>query len=349
MNGFDLSNISGIFVGSKEFSSIFKGSLLIFAKDYSQEYLTIESLEDGNVVSFKMNSSNAPAKTIEYSTDKINWTSATSTTGGTTLATLNTGNKLYLRGDNTQYCTGNGNQNLFIPTKKFNLSGNIMSLISSSNFSNLTSLDNLGQHTFRTMFQGTSVVDASKLQLPATTLINGCYNAMFQGCYYLTSAPELPATTLANNCYMQLFDSCQNLTAAPALPATTMKSQCYQSMFNKCNKITIAPALPATTLANYCYMGMFYNCKNITTAPELPATKLSQECYKNMFYNCSKLNYVKMLATDISATDCLKNWMYGVSASGTLRQEKSSTNGHGLSYYIYAEVTKRWLKTFFVI
>jgi hypothetical protein len=293
---------------------------------YKDEYLTFESLEDNNVVSFKMNSSSAPVKTIEYSTDKINWTSATSTTDGTILATLNTGNKLYLRGDNTQYCTGNGNQNLFISTKKFNLSGNIMSLVSSSNFSNLTSMANLGQHTFRTMFQGTKVVDVSRLQLPATTLINGCYNGMFQGCIYLVNAPKLPATTLANHCYMQLFDSCINLTVAPELPATTMKSQCYQSMFYKC-KITVAPELPATTLANYCYMGMFYNCTSLMTAPSvLPATTLKQECYKNMFYNCSKLNYIKMLATDISATDCFKNWVYGVSASGTFIKDASMTS-----------------------
>lgn len=328
MNGFDLSTISGIFVGSTEYSAIYKGSSLIWENEdyYKSQYLTIESLEDDNVITWKMNSSTTPEKTIEYSTDKITWTSATSTTSGTTLATLDTDEKLYLRGNNTQYCIGNGNQNMFTSTKKFNLSGNIMSLINSSSFSNLTSLANLGQHTFRTMFQGTKVVDASRLQLPATTLINGCYNAMFQDCGYLYNAPKLPATTLGNHCYMQLFDSCSNLTVAPELPATTMKSQCYQSMFSKCNKITIAPALPATTLANYCYMGMFYNCTNITTAPELPATKLSQECYKNMFYNCSKLNYIKMLATNISATDCLKNWVYGVSASGTFIKDASMTS-----------------------
>lgn len=301
MNGFDLSTISGIFIGSTECGAIYKGTSLIWENEdyYKSQYLTIESLEDDNVITWKMNSSNTTEKTIEYSTDKITWTSATSTTSGTTLAILNTDEKLYLRGNNNQYCTGSGNQNMFTSTKKFNLSGNIMSLINSSSFSNLTSLANLGQHTFRSMFQGTKVVDVSRLQLPATTLINGCYNAMFQGCGYLYNAPKLPATTLANHCYMQLFDS-TNLTVAPELPATTMKSQCYQSMFA--------------------------NCTSLTSAPELPATTLAQYCYYRMFRYCSKLNYIKMLATDISALSCLDDWVNGVVSTGTFIKDPNMTS-----------------------
>jgi hypothetical protein len=82
-----------------------------------------------------------------------------------------------------------------------------------------------------------AIVDASKLELPATTLADNCYEFMFYGCSSLTTAPELPATTLASHCYSYMFYGCSSLTTAPELPATTLAQSCYSYMFYGCSKL----------------------------------------------------------------------------------------------------------------
>ena len=137
------------------------------------------------------------------------------------------------------------------------------------------------------MFRNCSSLTAAP-ELPATTLADGCYEGMFQGCSSLTTAPELPATTLADDCYERMFQGCSSLTTAPELPATTLAERCYEYMLSE-SGLTTAPELPATTLAKWCYFGMFNGCSNLTAAPELPATRLEQCCYESMFSSCSRL------------------------------------------------------------
>ena len=88
---------------------------------------------------------------------------------------------------------------------------------------------------------------------------------MFWGCSSLTTPPVLPATTVVEECYEDMFYDCSALTSAPELPATTMQNLCYSSMFYGCTSLTTAPVLPATTLATNCYSGMFQDCANLTS------------------------------------------------------------------------------------
>ena len=73
-----------------------------------------------------------------------------------------------------------------------------------------------------------------------TSLANYCYNAMFEGCTSLTTAPELPTTTLADNCYRQMFEGCTSLTTAPELPATALYYGCYRFMFSGCTSLKVS-------------------------------------------------------------------------------------------------------------
>lgn len=144
-----------------------------------------------------------------------------------------------------------------------------------------------------------------------------CFIKLFQDCVSLIQSPELPATTLLIGCYNYMFLNCTSLTQAPELPATTLAGECYQDMFSNCTSLTKAPKLPATTLANSCYQYMFFGCTSLTQAPELLATTLADYCYYNMFYGCSSLNYVKCLATDtFPAGMCTYDWLYDVSSTG---------------------------------
>ena len=192
---------------------------------------------------------NSPT-TIEYKKNDGGWISITSNTGASApTITVNADDKIQFRGDNATYSNGDYYTSTFSgSTAEFEIEGNIMSLINSTNFSTLTTLQNA--YTFYKLFEGcTGLISAENLILPATTLTEGCYSDMFDGCSSLTTAPELPAATLARYCYYNMFKGCTSLTTAPELPATTLNDCCYKNMFQKCSSLTTAPSiLPAMTL-----------------------------------------------------------------------------------------------------
>ena len=118
----------------------------------------------------------------------------------------------------------------FSSTAKFDAQGNVMSLIYGDNYKNKITIEK--EYTFCHLFfdynlqKTCGIVNAKNLVLPATTLAQGCYLAMFRGCTSLKTAPELPATTLATDCYVFMFEGCTSLVTAPELPATTLAFSC---------------------------------------------------------------------------------------------------------------------------
>ena len=206
------------------------------------------------------------------------------------------GDKVAFYGDNDTYYPSNYSN--IKCTAKCYVYGNIMSLISSTDFENATALTKAG--VFYRLFEDNQKIDfdpSRPLILPATELKNYCYNQMFDGCTGITNLPEklLPAKTLAEGCYYNMFSGCTGLTTLPEklLPATTLADCCYEFMFDGCKGLTNLPEklLPAKTLAERCYQQMFVNCTGLKTLPEnlLPATTLTYYCYDNMFSDCTGL------------------------------------------------------------
>ncbi len=259
--------------------------------------LTFEILSNGNI-SWKAQNT-AYTCTIEYKKNDGEWTSITSATGSSAPSiSVVAGDILQFRGDNATYSSNSSSYNTFSDTTcQFNVKGNIMSLINSTDFATITTLQSA--YTFMSLFRNCmGLTSAGNLVLLATTLTYSCYSYMFYGCTSLTEAPELPATTLAEYCYIYMFYGCTSLTTAPELPATT--------------------------LANGCYNGMFYDCTSLTTAPDLPATTLAVGCYYHMFSNCTSLRYIKCLATSIpSGEGCTLLWTYNVASTGTFIKASS--------------------------
>ena len=302
----DLEVIKGYRSGSTINKAYRSGELIYYKLDYPQPTppgpgpeetpLTFNILSAGTIYWRAENT--AFTRTIEYKKNDGEWTTITSTTGGTSIS-VNAGDVVQFRGNNATYSPSSSMYNSFSDsTAKFEVEGNIMSLIDSENFATATTL--ASSDTFDCLFiHCTGLTSAENLVLPATTLANYCYYCMFWGCTSLTSAPVLPATTLAFGCYGSMFNGCTSLTSAPALPATTLAGGCYSNMFADCTSLTTAPELPATILASYCYYGMFNRCTN--------------------------LNYIKCLAADISATNYTATWVGGVSSTGTF-VTPSSTN-----------------------
>ena len=251
--------------------------------DYSKLYFTIDVKEEiisGATINFSGFSS---ANTLSYSTDSgITWSSPSRSIS----LRVRNGDKILFKGTSSNGALGA----IYMTRAIYDVYGNIMSLIYGDNFEGQTILDR--DYVFKDLFNTSlnRVSDASNLILPATTLTEGCYEQMFNGCVLLSKAPELPATTLAPYCYYYMFNGCEQLWEAPLLPATTLAESCYGGMFTRCISLQSAPELLATTLADSCYTFMFNGCERMKTPPSvIPATTLAPDCCSGMFSGCTGL------------------------------------------------------------
>ena len=320
---------------------------------YEEQYFTIESLEDDNAVKFKLSAttgtpSASSAKTISVSTDDgKTWTDYTSTANGTTIATLNMGEKVLIKGNNdTYYTRGSGSWdsgnyfNCFTASNQIDINGNIMSLIYGDNFKEQYSFPSGTTNNFYSMFENSPVVSAENLVLPATTLANACYANMFNGCTSLTTAPKLPATTLASNCYNWMFANtnvlpdCSNIdfTSETVVSSGGLKGLFSGTKVTDSDLDRLLPknangkyCLPATTLTDSCYYSMFYGCTSLTTAPVLPATTLAQSCYYEMFYGCTSLTTAPVLPATTLAQSCYDEMFYGCTSLTTAPELPATT------------------------
>lgn len=294
---------------------------------FASEYFTTIALESG-IISFNIWKSMGTEyiTSISYSTDNgETWTTTNNTNGKTEhlviTVNVNEGDKVLWKGDAKQMGYydedeyGDTMGSFFSSTCRFDVQGNVMSLLYSDNFKGETTIES--EYAFAYLFfdyngeNECKVVNARNLSLPATTLSQYCYDGMFQHCTSLITTPELPATTLANWCYVSMFHYCTSLTEAPELPAITLANGCYQGMFRYCSSLTNAPELPATTLASYCYDSMFLGCTSLTTAPTLPATTLAYDCYEYMFDGCINLTTAPELLATILTEGCYLNMFRG--------------------------------------
>ena len=272
--------------------------------DYSTDYFTIVSLEDNNTISWKTNDSSYN-KDISVSTDNgSTWTQYTSSVSGTVIATLNTDDKVLIKGSNASYGTASYYCNINT-SNTCKVEGNIMSLIYGDNFKGQTSLTET--YTFRNLFGSNNFTSAENLVLPATTLTNYCYYRMF------------------------IWKS--NLQIPPKeLPAITLSTSSYEEMFAYCSSLTIAPVIKATVGANSCCKKMFMMCSSLTKAPDLLFDDMMYVIggFVSMFENCTSLNFVKCLASSTSLTHEY-DWLLGVSATGTFIKKDNTSWSRGSS------------------
>lgn len=234
--------------------------------DYSQDYLTFKVLTDGKIAWKSFGSETA--KTISYSINDGEWTSITSSSTGETIL-VSAGNSVRFKGNNTSYATSRDNYAGFDGgTATFNIEGNIMSLIYGDNFVGQTTMS--GEYNFCSLFKLSKCISAENLILPATTLTNDCYRAMFSLCTTLVTAPQLPATTLAKECYWYMFEAC-GITTAPDLLAPVLVTNCYGHMFVGCSSLNYIKCL-ATSGINTTNLNSWVGKKNAEATLGVAAT-----------------------------------------------------------------------------
>ena len=321
--------------------------------NWTEEYLTFIAREDGTISFDILQSMGTDMITyISYSKDNgETWTTTANQDNKSENLVIdvnvNTGDKVLWKGianqlgfyDEDDY--GDYLGSFFSSDCAFDAKGNVMSLLYGDNFKGQTTIVENG--AFCCLFydkdseKTCGIVNAKNISLPAITLTNYCYFAMFRNCTSLITAPELPAITLANLCYYYMFNGCTSLRTAPELPATillnfcysdmfsgctslvtapelpaiTLADGCYSSMFNGCTSLVNVSELPATTLTNYCYMYMFNDCISLVNAPELPATTLTNQCYDNMFKGCTSLVNAPILPATTLANQCYNSMFQG--------------------------------------
>ena len=306
MNGFDLSTISSVYVGSTQYSSIYYGSTLIWPTapqphDYSLDYFTIESLQDSNTI--KIAKAKSPSNiSLSYSTDDgSTWTDLT-ISAGRDFTTINTGDKIIFKGINNCFATAWDTYYKFNASKNFKVYGNIMSLLFGDNFISNSEFASGTSFNFCGLFYGiTTLIDTSNLILPALTCTESCYNGMFRGCTNLTTAPQLPALYSEHDCYSSMFEGCINLEVAPEINLTDMSLTCCKRMFcmNRNNKITTP---------------------KMTKSPILRVATPAANCYDEMFKGNGNINEVTCLITT-SNISCTGNWLTNAgNGSGTFRK-----------------------------
>lgn len=197
-------------------------------------YLTIEALEDDLKVSLDQDCSG-----LMYCIDGSGiWQRLGA---GATSASINAGQTISFKSAYDTFYSGS--VGLFKISKRCNVLGNIMSLLYEDMAKANPFFD--GEVRLNIFARNDTIIDASRLVLPARKMVESCYYGMFEGCTNLISAPPLPATELAYGCYSNMFSGCSSLVEAPVLPATELGEAyyCYHFMFNGCSKLSYVKAM----------------------------------------------------------------------------------------------------------
>ena len=128
---------------------------------------------------------------------------------------------------------------------KTEIYGNVMSLLKGKdNLEGATAIE--AKNAFYGLFAGAEkLVNNTErlLVLPATTLTEGCYQDMFNGCKGIEKAPELPAPKLEKNCYQEMFYDCAKLNSVTCLATDITAEGSTKDWLGKAGTEASAPVL----------------------------------------------------------------------------------------------------------
>ena len=193
---------------------------------YSAMPLTFEIISGGTIKWVLLKYSGDATATIQYKLNNGNWTNVTAAkSASATEIQVSAGDIIQFRGNNSQYSVGDRDYCHFRCTAHYNAMGNVMSLINSTNYENLTQLQSA--YAFASIFcDNKGIETAENLVLPATSLTENCYYHMFSGCTNLTVGPELLAKTLKTSSYEGMFSECSNLSYVKCLATNMLATNC---------------------------------------------------------------------------------------------------------------------------
>ena len=164
---------------------------------------------------------------LSYSLDNgVTWSESYKSRKENNKINVTAGNKILFKGNNnTNFVEYSGSYPLFHSNARYNVEGNIMSLIYGDDFVRHLSLNE--EYIFASLFTyETNLISAANLVLPAIILATGCYMSMFNGCTSLTTGPVLRAPYLTEDCYSLMFYGCSSLNSITCLATNISEEDC---------------------------------------------------------------------------------------------------------------------------
>ena len=318
MTSTEITNASKIMLGTTQAVAMYIGSTKIWPTgsapqphDYSQDYFTIESLQDSNAIKMQRNKTpNNP--TLSYSLDDGETWTTTTISGTVTFATINTGDKIIFKGINNRISTAWDTYNYFNGTKQFKVYGNIMSLFNGDDFKTNREFKRGTSNQCAGLLRTAYLVDASNLILPALTLYTGIYNGMFREATNLVYGPKLlPALDVPHDGYSSMFEGCTSLVEAPEILATTVSGEtALNRMFcmSRNNQVTAA----------------------MTKSPILRITNPQDynNVYQQLFSGNGNMAEVTILAEGTNLE--FAKWLERVSSTGVIKKLSTTTLTTGI-------------------
>lgn len=377
----NFGEITAMAIGQRAVNSVYYGSLKIWPEDqYIKKYFYVELLSQGNLYIELIGSMSDIS--VEISTNLTNWTTYNLSTSGYSILTFSgtQGIKYYFRGTNSYYASSSSNYFHIRTDVNCNVGGNIMSLIYGSNFANQKTLTS--NNTFVNFFKNlTTLIDASNLRMPATTITRYCYQNMFYGCTNLIGVPPvLPASYSEYYSYSGMFQLCKSLNSVPDLSSLTRANgYAFANMFSNCTSLTKLPVFKnvnridywapwrytfsgCTSLVNAyedvegnpllptsltvtsggsAYEHMFNGCTSLTGAPDLTEVNPHQGEFNNMFYGCTSLYHIVIYAKSLG-TNYFSSIVKNTGHEGIIYNASGVTwDASGYSQFKY-DNTNRW-------
>ena len=297
---------------------------------------------------------NAPTVSLEYSTDKTNWTTWVEESGVRTL-TIPANGTVWLRGNNPNgFAVDNNNYYKFSSSYNIEGGGDLMSII------NKNGADEIPAYGFCNLFyQMTTLKETPAIN--AKIYNSYCCRTMFYGCHGLTDTSNfkimnpifptgssyqffgmflgsrgLTSTNVFNgsivNCstestYNQMFAYCSALTAVPEFTIdSNCKSSAFLGMFQSCTALTDISGInfTSTVIKNGMFMNTFKGCTSLTTGLDIRnATTVEYRGLNSTYDGCTLLSTAYGPTITWDATNISPNWLNNVAASGTLYADSS--------------------------
>lgn len=281
-------------------------------------YFTLVSLADNNT--FTLKNGSTATRNLSYSLDDgTTWSSFSLATGATqTIATINSGDTIIMKGSNTQFANEYNKGCYFRGTQNYEVEGNISSLLNNND----TDVEITGgTFNFAQLFSGdTHLISAENLKVVSTTLYKSSFNGTFRSCTNLQKAPDLSIpTTLGQETYSSMFEGCTSLSQPPTvLSATTAELSSYKRMFCMNRNSSVTSQMTKSPIM----IGSFGSETSVAKDFEV-------------FKGNGSLTEVKCFWTNDSGSfSNLANWMSYVSSSGTFYKRSTQTftlnSGNGI-------------------
>lgn len=203
----------------------------IMCSDMSQQYLTLEAIEDGYIRLNAMD--NNPKGLIHVRKNYGEWEDYDQWTA--LQFDCVSGDTFEYRAAMDSYWAVNFGSS----TAKFNAYGNIWSLVFDDELPENDGFWYSIDFVFSNLFWGSRLVDASNLWLGGqnTFIPPHAFEYTFASCTYLVAAPELPMLNLGEYAYNCMFQDCSNLEVAPVLPHNNPPLGAYERMFYRCGSL----------------------------------------------------------------------------------------------------------------